>query len=74
MVGRGSMGTVYEAHDLMDPAEEFLVMEHIAGEALGALLERSPGDLPAARVMAWADQLLHALEYLYSQPMLQAWG
>ena len=51
----------------IDPAGQFLVMEFIEGDDLGALVERAPGGLPTARVMAWADQLLRVLEYLHGR-------
>ena len=46
---------------------QFLVMEYIAGEDLGLLLERRGGPFPAEEVLGWADQLLDALEHLHSQ-------
>lgn len=51
----------------IDPAGQFLVMEFIEGDDLGALVERSQGGLPVARVMAWAEQLLRTLEYLHGR-------
>jgi serine/threonine protein kinase len=47
---------------------QFLVMEYIPGEDLSQMLKGVGGaGFPAARVLAWADQLLDALEYLHTQ-------
>ena len=46
---------------------QYLVMEYIDGEDLEAKLEKADGPLPEARVLAWADQILDALEYLHTQ-------
>jgi eukaryotic-like serine/threonine-protein kinase len=47
---------------------QFLVMEYIPGEDLSQMLKaRGGAGFPAARVLAWADQLLDALEYLHTQ-------
>ncbi|HEX6186237.1 MAG TPA: serine/threonine-protein kinase [Pyrinomonadaceae bacterium] len=47
---------------------QFLVMEYIPGEDLSQMLKAQGGaGFPAARVLAWADQLLDALEYLHTQ-------
>jgi serine/threonine protein kinase len=55
---------------------QFLVMEYIAGDDLGAILqsrlqEVEPGGRPepfdVATVLKWADQLLDALDYLHTQ-------
>ena len=46
---------------------QYLVMEYIDGEDLAAKQEKADGPLPEARVLAWADQILDALEYLHSQ-------
>src|ERR671926_439056 len=48
-------------------AGQFLVMEYIAGEDLSAMLKERGGGFPASQVLAWADQLLDALEYLHAQ-------
>ena len=45
----------------------YLVMDFIAGDDLGALLEKRGGAFPLNDVIAWADQLLDALDYLHSQ-------
>ncbi|HEX8292597.1 MAG TPA: serine/threonine-protein kinase, partial [Pyrinomonadaceae bacterium] len=47
---------------------QFLVMEYIAGSDLAQMLkERGGAGFPAGRVLAWADQLLDALDYLHTQ-------
>jgi predicted Ser/Thr protein kinase len=47
---------------------QFLVMEYIPGEDLSQMLKANGGEgFPTARVLAWADQLLDALEYLHTQ-------
>lgn len=46
---------------------QFLVMEFIEGEDLGAMLEKKEGAFPAEQVLHWADQILDALAYLHSQ-------
>jgi len=46
---------------------QFLVMEYIPGEDLSEMLKRQGGPFPARDVLAWADQLLDALDYLHTQ-------
>ncbi|MGB7068416.1 MAG: serine/threonine-protein kinase [Pyrinomonadaceae bacterium] len=46
--------------------EQYLVMEHIAGDDLSKRLEISQKPFPVTWVMYWADQLLDALSYLHS--------
>src|SRR3989440_1555150 len=46
---------------------QFLVMEYIPGEDLSEMLKRRGSPFPAAQVLAWADQLLDALDYLHTQ-------
>src|SRR5688572_6753865 len=46
---------------------QFLVMEYIPGEDLSETLKRTGGPFPARDVLAWADQLLDALDYLHTQ-------
>jgi branched-chain amino acid transport system substrate-binding protein len=46
---------------------QYLVMEYIEGEDLQTKLDKVNGPLPEARVLAWADQILDALEYLHNQ-------
>ncbi|HEX8117503.1 MAG TPA: serine/threonine-protein kinase, partial [Pyrinomonadaceae bacterium] len=46
---------------------QFLVMEYVEGSDLGELLKARGGWFPAADVLAWADELLDALEYLHAQ-------
>src|SRR5918997_7073093 len=43
----------------------FLVMEFIPGDDLGVMLGQRGGPFAPAEVLAWADQLLGALEYLH---------
>jgi ankyrin repeat protein len=43
----------------------FLVMEFIAGDDLGVMLEQQGRVFTPAEVLRWADQLLDALEYLH---------
>ncbi len=45
---------------------QFLVMEHISGDDLGARLEQQKKPFPLSWVLFWADQLLDALAYLHS--------
>lgn len=45
---------------------QFLVMEHIAGEDLSKRLEASQKPFPLSWVLFWADQLLDALAYLHT--------
>jgi hypothetical protein len=54
--------------DHFEEAEgQFLVMEYIAGEDLSQMLKARGAGFPVAHVLAWADQLLDALEYLHTQ-------
>jgi serine/threonine protein kinase len=46
---------------------QFLVMEYIEGHDLGELLKARGGWFPLTEVLAWADELLDALEYLHTQ-------
>ncbi len=46
---------------------QFLVMEFIRGDDLSRLLEIFGRPIPVRDVLAWADQLLGALEYLHAQ-------
>ena len=46
--------------------EQYLVMEHIAGDDLSKRLEIAQKPFPVSWVMFWADQLLDALSYLHS--------
>jgi serine/threonine protein kinase len=50
-----------------EPAGQFLVMDYIAGQDLGQLLEERGQPFPLEQVITWAEQLLDALEYLHSQ-------
>jgi serine/threonine protein kinase len=46
--------------------EQYLVMEHIAGDDISKRLEAAQKPFPVSWVMFWADQLLDALSYLHS--------
>jgi len=46
--------------------EQYLVMEHIAGDDLAKRLEGAQKPFPLSWVLFWADQLLDALAYLHS--------
>ncbi|MBV9928054.1 MAG: serine/threonine protein kinase [Acidobacteria bacterium] len=46
---------------------QFLVMEYIAGEDLSQMLKARGAGFPPKQVLAWADQLLDALDYLHTQ-------
>jgi hypothetical protein len=46
---------------------QFLVMEYIPGEDLSEMLKEQGGPFPVRDVLAWADQLLDALDYLHTQ-------
>lgn len=45
--------------------QPYLVMDYIAGQSLQELLQAAPQGLPVRQVLAWADQLLSALEYIH---------
>ncbi len=45
---------------------QYMVMEYIDGEDLEEMLGRSPGGLPEAQVLPWADQTLDALTYCHT--------
>ncbi|HYN86252.1 MAG TPA: protein kinase [Pyrinomonadaceae bacterium] len=46
---------------------QFLVMEYIPGDDLADLLQKRGEAFPVSDVLAWADQLLDALDYLHTQ-------
>jgi serine/threonine protein kinase len=46
---------------------QMLVMEYIAGNDLGKLLEQRGAAFSVEKVLAWADTLLEVLDYLHSQ-------
>jgi serine/threonine protein kinase len=46
--------------------EQYLVMEHIAGDDLAKRLESAQKPFPMSWVLIWADQLLDSLSYLHS--------
>jgi len=59
--------TDYFFHD----NSQFLVMDFIEGEDLGALLKRrlpSGGPFTVAEILPWADRILSALAYLHNLP------
>ena len=45
--------------------KQYLVMEYVEGENLLDIVERQ-GPLPEAKVLAWMDQVLSAVEYLHT--------
>ncbi|MFN6964113.1 MAG: protein kinase domain-containing protein [Pyrinomonadaceae bacterium] len=50
----------------LEGGEQYLVMEHIAGDDLCKRLEAAQKPFPVNWVLYWADQLLDALAYLHS--------
>lgn len=48
----------------------YLVMDYIAGQSLQELLHTAPHGLPEEQVLAWADQLLSALEYIHRHGLI----
>ncbi len=46
---------------------QFLIMEYISGEDLAEMLDRRDNPFSPEEVLAWADQLLDALDYLYTR-------
>lgn len=51
----------------VDGQHQYLVMEFIDGDDLGAMLLQHNNSFGVQRVLKWADQLLAALEYLHRQ-------
>ncbi len=51
----------------VDGTYQYLVMEFIGGDDLGALLIQRDRPFELRRVLEWADQLLDALDYLHRQ-------
>ena len=47
----------------------YLVMDFVQGESLDAIIKRQ-GALPESQVLAWAEQLLDALEYCHEQGII----
>jgi len=47
--------------------DQFLVMQFIPGDDLGAMLQRRGAPFPLAEVLPWADRLLDALDVLHSR-------
>lgn len=50
--------------------EQYLVMDYIAGQSLHDLLRATAHGLPEQQVLAWADQLLSALEYIHQHGLI----
>ncbi len=50
----------------IDQQGQFLVMEYVPGEDLGALLDLRGRSFDLADVLHWADQLLDVLDYLHT--------
>jgi len=48
----------------------YLVMDYIAGQSLQELMKATQRGLPEAQVLAWADQLLAALEYIHQHGLI----
>jgi serine/threonine protein kinase len=47
---------------------QFLVMQYVEGEDLDVMRRKSAGgSFPVAQVLAWADQILDALDYLHTR-------
>src|SRR5258708_7813541 len=46
---------------------QFLIMQFIPGDDLSEMMTRKRGPFPPDQVLAWADQLLDALDYLHTQ-------
>ena len=46
---------------------QFLVMQYISGDDLATMLAQRGGPFPPDQALAWADQLLDALDYLHTQ-------
>jgi hypothetical protein len=52
---------------LVEGQSAYLVMELVPGDDLATQHEANLGPFPLDRVLAWADQLLDALDYIHSQ-------
>ncbi len=50
-----------------EESDQFLVMEFIRGDDLSRVMKLAAGPVPQRDALAWADQLLGALEYLHAQ-------
>jgi hypothetical protein len=46
---------------------QYIIMEYVDGETLQAVLDRSPGGIPADQVVAWAGQICDVVYYLHQQ-------
>lgn len=49
---------------------QYLVLEHVDGDELQALLERDRSVFTLEKVLDWADQLLDAVHYLHNQKII----
>jgi eukaryotic-like serine/threonine-protein kinase len=50
--------------------QEFLVMDYIEGQSLEEIMATRPNGLDEPTVLAWADQLLLALEYIHQHGLV----
>ncbi|MBP7687308.1 MAG: protein kinase [Thermoflexales bacterium] len=50
--------------------QQYLVMDYIAGQSLQDVLQAAPQGLDETQVLAWADQLLSALEYIHQHQLI----
>jgi serine/threonine-protein kinase len=50
--------------------QEFLVMDYIEGQSLEEIMAARPSGLDEPTVLAWADQLLSALEYIHQHGLV----
>jgi serine/threonine-protein kinase len=48
----------------------YLVMDYISGQSLQEILQANRGHLDEETVLAWADQLLAAVEYIHDQQLV----
>ena len=51
-------------------SQHYLVMDYIAGQSLHDLVRTTPHGLRETQVLAWADQLLSALEYIHQHGLV----
>ncbi|MEP7149055.1 MAG: protein kinase [Acidobacteriota bacterium] len=60
--------SLLHVHDFFSEIDrQYLVMEAVEGESLGALLAARKKPFSVAEVTSWADELLDALHYLHSR-------
>lgn len=50
-----------------EAGQSYLVMEYVDGVTLEDILDRTPGPIPEAQVLAWAAQLCDVLTYLHGR-------